>query len=53
MDAPADLNFAIYVACSFDIIPYTPPFSRDQLWSAYRCDDLDAEEQKVLFAQWK
>jgi hypothetical protein len=51
-DAPIDLNFAIYVACSFDLIPDTPPYSREQLWSAYRHEALDAEEHKTLVGQW-
>lgn len=52
-DAPRDLNFAIYVVCTFDILPDTQPFIREQLWSAYRSDPLDAEEQKILIIQWK
>lgn len=51
-DAPIDLNFAIYVACSFDLMPDTPPFSREQLWSAYRHEVVDAEEHRRLVGQW-
>lgn len=51
-DAPKDLNFAMYVACSFSIIPEVTPFVREQVWSAYRNDISDEEEYKTLSAQW-
>lgn len=51
-DAPIDLNFAIYVACSFDLIKDNPPFSREQMWSAYSHEALDAEEHTTLVEQW-
>lgn len=51
-DAPIDLNFAIYVACSFDLITDTLPFSREQMWSAYCLEALDVEEHKTLVEQW-
>lgn len=51
-DAPEDLNFAMYVACSFNIIPETTPFVREQVWSAYSADILDKDESKTLNSQW-
>ncbi|WP_067625127.1 hypothetical protein [Alicyclobacillus acidiphilus] len=51
-DAPMDLNFAVYVACSFDLIPDTPPFSREQMWSAYCHETRDVREQEALVGQW-
>jgi hypothetical protein len=51
-DAPADLNFAMYVACSFNIIPETTPFVREQIWSARRVDISDKDELRILTEQW-
>ena len=52
-DAPRDLNFAMYVACSYDILPQTEPFLRAQLWSAYHPDSLHHEETTTLTAEWE
>ncbi|WAH37294.1 hypothetical protein [Alicyclobacillus dauci] len=52
-DAPRDLNFAIYVACSFDLLPDTLPFIKEHLWSAYPAHPLETSEHKTLIAQWK
>ena len=52
-DAPIDLNFAIYVACSYDLLPDTPPFRREQLWSAYHPKALGEEEHQLLAGQWQ
>jgi|GEM_PF-4922571 len=43
-DAPKDLNFAIYVACSLNIMPENTPFVREQIWSARRVDMSDKAE---------
>lgn len=51
-DAPEELNFAMYVACSFDLLKDHPPFSRDQMWSAYRHESLNATEHEELAGQW-
>ena len=52
-DAPMDLNYAIYVACSYDLLPDTPPFRREQLWSAYHPKALGEEEHQLLAGQWQ
>ena len=52
-DAPMDLNFAIYVACSFELLPDTSPFSREQLWSVYHHEALDEEEHQLLAGEWQ
>lgn len=51
-DAPRDLNFALYVACAFNMIPDTPPFTNEQVWSAYRAGISDKEEYGILLLQW-
>lgn len=51
-DAPMDLNFAIYVACSLNIIPETTPFVREQIWSAQRVNISEDEELITLSEQW-
>lgn len=51
-DAPKDLNFAMYFACSFNIIPEATPFVREQVWSAYRAT-LEEDEYQILSVQWK
>ena len=52
-DAPIDLNFAMYVACSFDLLQDKPPFRREQLWSAYHPNALSEEDHQLLAGQWQ
>ncbi|MGD6857658.1 hypothetical protein ACQCVO_21700 [Bacillus infantis] len=48
-----DLNFAIYVACTYDLFPNNMPFSSSKQWSSTTPTTLSANEKSILKSQWK
>ncbi|WP_206920014.1 hypothetical protein [Alicyclobacillus suci] len=49
-----DLNFAIYVACTYDLFPKSNPFSESRRWtSAKPSSELTQVEKAVLSTQWQ
>lgn len=48
-----DLNFAIYVACTYDLLPKSWPFSESKRWTSTNPSvDLTRTEKSVLSTQW-
>lgn len=51
-NAPEELNFAMYVACSFELFSGGLSFDKKFGWSAYRRSISDKEERTFLSNQW-
>ena len=48
-----DLNFAIYVACTYDLLPKSIPFSESNRWSSTQLStQLTGAEKSALSVQW-
>lgn len=51
-DAPEDLNFAMYVAAVYDILPNQPPYSHHALWPRRTRSEQSESESVQLRQQW-
>lgn len=48
-----DLNFAIYVACTYDLLPKSKPFSESKRWTSITpSSEFTQAEKAVLSSQW-
>lgn len=52
-NAPVELNFAMYVAFSFDILPKDSIFSTEQGWTAHHRKISNKKEYDMLVSQWR
>lgn len=50
---PNDLNFAMYVASAFHILPNLAPFSLTNLWAATTPPTISVEDQPQLMKEWE
>ncbi len=50
---PIDLNFAMYVASAFRILPDEPPFVSDGLWVAINPPAIPEAERLLLVQDWR
>lgn len=50
---PIDLNFAMYVASAFHILPEEPLFSADNLWAATAPIEIPAADRASLVQEWR